>query len=193
MNRDSLEAALQKQEALSDPNLRQALLATFHARKVKKGHPLVHAGEWWQTIYFIARGACRLYYSDGRGREFNKGFFLDGQFVLPMAPSAQYRASLFTIAALEATELWAADYWSCRRMLESRGMWHAFALPFAEWLADEKFKREYELLVYGPSERFRRFQESHPEWVQRIPDYHLASYLGMTPVSYSRIRHRPNG
>lgn len=190
MNRIGLIAALGGLETLIEPSVRHALLSAFSPRTVAKGRTLVHQGERWRTIYFVERGACRLFYTDADGREFNKGFFLNGELLLPMAPSAQYGPSLFTIATLEPSELWAADYWSFRRLLESSGVWHTFALPFAEWLADEKFKREYELLLYAPSERYRRFQESHPDLVQRIPDYHLASYLGMTAVSYSRIRHR---
>lgn len=187
-NPQALRCALPEPLARASEGMREALLSHFVTRTAAKDEALVHEGEMWRTITFIESGALRLFYSDAEGRDFNKGFFLDGQFLLPMAPSARRAPSLFTVTALEPCTLWLADYWACRRQLEDAGLWSEFALPFAEWLADEKFRREYEFLVYGPRERYRRFVNQYPHLVARFPDYHLASYLGMTAVSYSRIK-----
>lgn len=189
-DRQALQKALPETVQGAPEDIRTAFTAAFSLRNVDKATALVRAGERWRTMIFIEEGLLRLFYSDAEGREFNKGFFLEGSLVLPMAPSAQTEPSLFTVATLEPCKLWVADYWRCRRLLESSGLWPAFALPFAEWLADEKFKREYEFLVFSPEKRHRRFSQQHPTMTDRIPDYHLASYLGMSPVSYSRIKRR---
>lgn len=175
----------QAPEAVQD-----SLLAGFSPQKADKEQVLVREAELWRSMVFVDEGLVRLFYSDLEGREFNKGFFREGELVLPMAPSARTEASLFTVATLEASELLVADYWHCRRLLEAAGLWAEFALPFAEGLADEKFRREYEFLVYSPEERYRRFHDQNPWLADRVPDYHLASYLGMTAVSYSRMKRR---
>ena len=60
----------------------------------------------------------------------------------------------------------------------------------AEAFAEEKFLREYEFLIHSPADRYLAFCKDHPALAERLPDYHLASYLGITNVSLSRIKSR---
>ncbi|WP_077529660.1 Crp/Fnr family transcriptional regulator [Vreelandella utahensis] len=164
------------------------LADAFVERRFRKAEAVLLAGEQWQQVLFIEQGMLRLYYSDEEGREFNKGFFQEGQLIWPVAPSARQEPSLFSILCLEHCSIRVADFDWFRRQLESAGLWSRFALPFTEWLAEEKFLREYELLLYPALERYQHFQNQYPELAARVPDYHLASYLGMSNVTLSRIK-----
>lgn len=164
------------------------LMPCFVPRQVERTQVLLRAGTIWRDAIFIEQGLLRMSYIDKKGREFNKGFFSEGQWAWPIAPSARAQPSLFSIEALESCTLWVADLAQLRQMLKSRHLWESFALPFAEWLADQKFLREYEFLIDPARDRYRRFSRESPELVNRIPDYHLASYLGMTNVTFSRIK-----
>ena len=164
------------------------LTALFVERKYPGKQTLVIAGEIWDKVFFIHRGIIRLYYTDTEGREFNKGFFNEGQLVWPVAPSARNTDSLFSIASLEEIKLSVCRFSSFYAWLTNHGYWEKFALPYAELFSEQKFLREYEFLVNSATERYQSFCNGNPELAKRIPDYHLATYLGITNVSLSRIK-----
>lgn len=164
------------------------LSTLFVEREYPRKKTLVIAGEKWDKVFFIHQGIIRLYYTDNEGREFNKGFFREGQLVWPVAPSARKTDSLFSIASLENIKISICSFESFHALLTHHGYWEKFALPYAELFAEEKFLREYEFLMNSATERFLNFRIENPELAKRIPDYHLATYLGITNVSLSRIK-----
>ena len=83
-----------------------------------------------------------------------------------------------------------ADFAPFQKHLMTLLCWEAFALPFAETLADQKFNREYEFLMLDAEARYLSLLQQDPQLVSRVPDYHLASYLGMTNVTLSRVKRR---
>lgn len=164
--------------------------ALFRPRQYARKSTLLGVGEWWREIYFIHRGALRLFYTSRDGREFNKGFFFDGQLAWPISPVAREAPSLFTIAALEDTQLLSADLGAVEAWLRGLGLWERFALPQTQWLAGQKVMREAEFLLDSAQLRYQRFARKYADYLARIPDYHIASYLGITPVSLSRIKRK---
>lgn len=163
----------------------------FVSRSYPRKAMLLDIGDRWERVFYIHSGLVRLFYTDVEGREFNKGFFREGQMIWPVAPSARTDASLFSIAALEDLTVSICGFSRFHDWLLQRGYWEAFALPYAEAFAERLFRREYEFLLNSASERYRRFCIEYPELVQRIADYHLASYLGITNVTLSRIKNSP--
>lgn len=160
----------------------------FHPRRFIRKQYLLNIGETWQDIFFITSGAVRLFYTSEDGREFNKGFYFDQQFAWPIAPIARNEPSRFTIAAMQDTEVLAGDFQVFRSLLQEFGCWEKFALSQAEWLAEQKVLREAEFLLDTAEQRYLRFTQDYAAYLERIPDYHIASYLGITNVSLSRIR-----
>ena len=86
--------------------------------------------------------------------------------------------------------IWVADFALFQKQLMTIQRWEAFALPFAETLADQKINREYEFLMFDAEARYLSLLQQDPQLVRRVPDYHLASYLGMTNVTLSRVKRR---
>jgi CRP/FNR family transcriptional regulator, anaerobic regulatory protein len=166
------------------------LSGLFFEKEFPKKTNLVSAGDKWSKIFFIHRGIIRLYYTDAEGREFNKGFFQEGDLLWPVAPSARNNEILFNIAALEDIKVSVCKFASFYSWLSNHSYWEKFALPYAESFAEEKFLREYEFLMLSAAEKFQNFCIKNPELSKRIPDYHLATYLGITNVSLSRIKNR---
>ncbi|MEH0018132.1 MAG: Crp/Fnr family transcriptional regulator [Desulfobacter sp.] len=187
----SLAAAL-KRDLFRDTRHRAGDLAglsdLFITRRYSSKSMLVNAGEKWETVYFIHKGLIRLFYTDKEGREFNKGFFRENHFLWPVAPSARKDDSLFSIVALEDIKVSVCRFDLFYSWLSQHGHWERFALPYAESFATEKFMREYEFLIHSATERYQNFCARDPDLAGRIPDYHLASYLGITNVSLSRIK-----
>ncbi len=149
---------------------------------------LLSAGDDWDKLFFIQKGLIRLFYIDAKGNEFNKAFFAEGQCIWPVVPHDRHKPVLFNVAALEKSLILECPFQDLYQTLKQEAYWEIFALPYAERLAEQKFLREHDFLLLSASERFEKFCSSFPDLAQRIPDYHFASFLGITHVSLSRIK-----
>jgi len=172
------------------PAALERVLALFVPRSLAKGEVVVAEGSVWGRALFIEQGLLRLAYTADDGRAYNKAFFAEGELAWPMAPKARSEPSLFTIVALEPSRLRVAPFAEFQRQLQALGRWERFALPYVERLAEEKFLREYELLLNDAEARLQAACTQLGPILHRIPDYHLASYVGINPVTLSRIRRR---
>lgn len=190
-NKQQLTNFLSSHSALH-PNLVEQLLALFHFQKIDKGTQLVRSGSLWQQAFFITDGLIRLYYTTEQGKEFNKGFYREQDFLWPKAPSARTEPSLFTIECLTPCSFWQVSFSSFQTKLAKEGVWENFALPYLEHFADEKFIREYEFLIHDAQTKYACLRSSLGPMIDRIPDYHLASYLGITNVALSRVKKHAN-
>lgn len=162
----------------------------FSARTARREDCLLQPGAMWNEAIYVESGILRLYYTTEDGKEFNKGLFFEGQLLWPMAPSARDNPSLFAISAVEACTLQVADFSRLREKLTQCNAWERFALPYAENLANQKFLREYQFLVYDAQQRYELLLDELGPLAHRLPDYHLASYLGITHIALSRIKAR---
>lgn len=172
------------------PEVCMTMKSVFSIRKFRKNETLIDVGDVWDKVYFINQGIMRLFYTTEDGREFNKGFFFERQFLNPIAPVAQREASRFTIAAIEPSVVLCAECDVFRGCLSRFGLWETFALIQAEWLVEQKVIREAEFLLDPAIVRFRNAQRRFGDDLERIPDYHIASYLGITNVALSRLKKR---
>ncbi len=159
-------------------------------RDLPRGRMLQQAGQPWRHLWWVERGALRLYLTDRDGAESNKNFFLDEAMFWPVTPSLLQSPSMFHVEPLEDSRVWAlpmpapgtpapTDGWEPWRLLEHRTLC---------LLLDHKMQREQEFLQLNARERYARLLERHPHWPARIPLRHLASYLGITDVTLSRLR-----
>lgn len=157
-------------------------------KKYKRKTYLLSSGDSWNRFFYIHRGLIRLFYSDAKGREFNKAFFWEGQCILPLTPKDREQGILFNIATVENCIILECPFSPLQNLLKDTGHWEKFALPFAEKLIEQKIQREHDFLLLSAMERFEKFCTTYHPILHRLPDYHLASFLGITPVSLSRIK-----
>ncbi len=171
-----------------DPDVLSPLMPLIQKREFACKSFLLRAGDIWNKVYFIRSGLIRLFYLDTKGREFNKAFFWKNHCIWPVAPQDRKAEVAFSIAAVEDTTVLACPFQYLYDILQQTDNWTNFALPFAETLVEQKMQREQDFLLLSATERFEKFSAAHPDLIARIPDYHLASFLGMTNVSLSRIK-----
>ncbi|GAB1258360.1 hypothetical protein NBRC116494_28620 [Aurantivibrio plasticivorans] len=169
-------------------NVWPSLEPLFQKQHISKGAQLLNPGELWNSTYYIEDGIARLYYTGLEGNEFNKDFFYEGNFVWPVAPSAHKAPSLFGISSLSDMTIWRAPYNEFKSTLQTLGAWEGIALHLAETLAERKIMREASFLLDTPAERYISLFKENSSLVTRIPNYHIASFLGITQVSFSRIK-----
>lgn len=164
------------------------LLKRLHSIAVKKNEYFLRAGDIPRRIGFNVSGLMRLFYIDSKGTEFIKHFCMENTLAISFSAFLLREESKFYIQAIEDTNLLTIDYETYREILDSHVCWQIVSRKLAELLYIIKEKREYELLMNSAQERYLQFLEDYPNLEHRLTNYHIASYLGITPESLSRIR-----
>jgi CRP-like cAMP-binding protein len=170
---------------------REELRKLFKRKKIiylKKDEYFLRAGEIPERLGFNISGLLRLFYIDDSGKEINKHFCLESTVAVAYKPFIRREESEIYIQALEDTKLLVIDYNTYNDLLNCHICWQTIARKMAEIIFILGQKRESELLLIDAQERYSQFLRDYPNLVNRISQYHIASYLGITPESLSRIR-----
>lgn len=164
------------------------LAAIFQLRSIQKQEYLLFPGDNIHELYFICEGLLRFYYVSEDGVESNKAFKAENKFAGPLSVADLDRPSIYGVQALEPTTLLIAQYADFVALFEQDPTFDRLGRRLAEWLLTRKELRVRNLLQKQARERYLDFANEHPNLTQRIPKYHIASYLGITEVSLSRLR-----
>jgi CRP-like cAMP-binding protein len=156
--------------------------------RLAKNEYFLMAGDVPEYIGFVRSGLLRLFYIDIDGVEANKHFCLENTLAISYSAFLQRAESRFYIQALEDTELLAIDHQAYRDLLDGHICWQTVARKLAEMLFILKEKREFEFLLNDAQTRYQQFLKDYPGLENRLSQYHIASYVGITPESLSRIR-----
>ncbi len=167
----------------------QALKAATQQKRLAKHQVLYPAGDIPSTFAWVFSGLVRGYVCDDKGNEYNKRFFDEGKFPGAMSALLTNTPSKLGFDTLEETILLEIDFLAYRRLLLKSDDLKLFQIYYLEknWLLD-KDEREITLVQQDASVRYQLFLDEFPNLVERLPQYHVASHLGITPTQLSRIR-----
>jgi len=171
---------------LEDEELSQ-ISSLFTIKEYKKGQNIIEEGDSTPCAAFIARGLTRMYVNTIDGKEFISAFFRDGQFFMNYFPIMTGENSPFFTEALEDCQLLVADYFELDKSLSKNHFWHKVKQRFYEYNFIVKVKREIQFLTVDAKQRYINLKNERPDIVKRVSQQHLALFLGITPVSLSRI------
>ncbi|EOB1206666.1 Crp/Fnr family transcriptional regulator [Photobacterium damselae] len=163
------------------------LLASASLLELPTRHILTHQGEHNQSVYFLLEGLCRASYLTADGKEFSKEFYWEHDWIIGFEsvilqhPSPYLVESLTPIIVVEIP-LAAVQIW--------RKQGHPIYLKLLENQLIHKEHKERFMLLYSPEQRYLLFCQQFPDLLPRLTDQHIAAYLGITPISLSRIKAR---
>lgn len=172
----------------SDPAL-AARWQTLPRRTFKAGALLQRAGDNATTCWLIEHGHVRLFYLNDEGTERNRSFHGPGSWVAGSLP-VTVLPSPYAIEALVHVEVVELDYSTLQQWQEAHPTLGAVLAQALNHVFVQQAQREAELLSLPAQARYQSFLATHGPLVQRIAQHHIASYLGISPVSLSRIRAR---
>ncbi|WP_428240769.1 Crp/Fnr family transcriptional regulator [Gynuella sp.] len=180
----------------SQCQLSEATFERFSAEtsimQLAKSEVLLAAQQPQGKFWFVVEGLLRNFYITDNGKEFNKSFISAPGFCGSMAEILQDQPNRFAIAALENSTVLAIPIQTLQTLRATEPAIMFFELAMAQQLALKKELREAELLLDDASTRYRHFCEEYPYLLERIPAYHIASYLGISEVALSRIKRNLN-
>jgi CRP-like cAMP-binding protein len=171
-----------------DIDLLLSVVPKFQRAVFQKGAVLLGQGENWDYAYFVQHGLLRTHLVSEDGKDFSKSFYSEGAFIGPITRQLESKPAPFNISALEASVVWQIHIADLRSSLVPLGMWESMCLELLGWLHSQKLQREYDLQVLDAKSRYLKLCQESPDLACRVPLTHLATYLGITDVSLSRIR-----
>jgi len=170
------------------PSCWDAVSACFTPTKLKKGEAFIAAGQSARKLGFLEKGIMRAYYRTPDGDTYNKHFFLQPCFVGGFASLITGEPNQIIQEALTSCELWVTDYLRFVKLYDQFPELERVARKLAETFFVQKEQREVDLVMLDAEKRYLKLQLTSPELEQLIPQYHIASYLGISATQLSRIR-----
>jgi CRP-like cAMP-binding protein len=167
--------------------------SVFVPRAFERGQFVQRAGEVTARGGFVARGCFRMYVIHEKGTESIVQFAPEGSWIGDLQSASTGSPSLYFIDAIEPSTALLSDLASFEKVLE--------AIPEAargyrmgiQRSRDANQRRIALSLNSSAEDRYRDFLERAPALASRVPQHMLASYLGMTPETLSRVRTRLKG
>lgn len=186
---DELKNILRKRTGVANKDL-SVLDKLCLVKNYKKNEFFLKPGTIPVYSAYVAKGAFREYYTDNNGREFNKAFCFKGDFTGSYYDLNMGNPSIVSIEALDDSTLVLMDHKKYQKLVQTDTFWIKLSYAIAHNLLMKKLEKEFQLLTLSAAERYVLLQTQYPELEQLVPAYHIASYLGITPISLSRIRAR---
>lgn len=183
----ALRQALAQWVALSDAQWQQ-VARIFTVRQAAVHEHLLLPGSTVHEVLFVCQGLLRFYYLNEKGTDSNKAFIAENTFAGPLGASALRLPVIYGVQALEPTTLLVTSFADFTALYDQDPVFDRLGRRLAEWLLMRKELRARSLLQQQAKERYLDFVTNHADLVQRVPQYHIASYLGITEVSLSRLR-----
>lgn len=171
-----------------EPQRFEEMLSFFTSEKFEKKEVLIYAGSQCDQLLFVEKGCLHSYFVDEGGDEKTIKFAIEGWWITDFLAFHHQRNTDFQTQAVEQSNVLSIGYNQYQQLLKQfpelekyfRNVWE---IAYGASLIRMKYVFEY-----SKEEMFNRFRKLFPEFVERVPQYMLATYLGLTPEYLSKIR-----
>ena len=182
---DQLSNFINARVAINADDL-QVILSKFKERTLEKGQFIVRKGQIVNHYFFLRSGALRFFYGDYEQENTSWVVFQDDFFteISSLAPQVPTR---FNIEAIEPSDIIYIDRVDMELLYKQFPAWQEFGRKLWETMSVRMISQIISFQTLSAEERYLEFMKT-PELIKRVPVKHLASFLGITPSSLSRIR-----
>ncbi len=178
---------LKNKAGLSEQEI-DALTSSLQSKTFRKGEFLLHAGEVCAYAFFVEKGLLRSFTTDESGKEHVIQFGPENWFVTDRSSAYFHEPSDFAIEAIEETRVVLID----AAFISNASTMHPSFMQFNEKALQNhirQLQKRINLLLSATAEkRYLDFIRLYPDLTLRVPQWMIASYLGITPESLSRVR-----
>jgi CRP-like cAMP-binding protein len=171
-------------------NTHLPLLQFATSKVIAASEIYIPEGKIFKKIFYIKKGLLRIFFVTESGEE--KTFFFRWEGQIAAIPECIFdnQPTRQTWQALEDCELMEIDFDIVEKLSENNISLIKIRLGFAEKMFLDALKRVESFVLDKPEERYQKLIIQNPEIIKRVADKHIASFIGVTPVSLSRIRKR---
>jgi len=184
---ETFKAHLDKFITINDEEF-SSVLSFFKVSEVKKKQDLILSGEICRSIYFVQKGCLRKFFINEKGVEQTTEFAIESWWMTDTFAYERQEKSSFTIQAVEPSVVLMIDLQAQEELLKKHPvMERYFRMVYqrAYAAAERRIRYLYEM---SREELYIHFSTQYPWFIQRIPQYLIASFLDFTPEYLSEIR-----
>ena len=182
------DATMNKQTTV-EPNNWDEFYCYFRKKEVPAKTTLLQEGAISRTMFFIEKGCLRTWVNHD-GKEITTQFFFEGDSVSSIESFRTDQPSLYSIESIEPCILQTISQSEFHLIIESSPeLMNALESHLFRRLFQSQ-QQLYSFLKNNPQQRYEELIKQYPHIIQRVPQHYIASYLGITSVSLSRIRNR---
>lgn len=168
----------------------QEILESICIEENKKGTILLRQGEVSSKCYFVLKGCIRQYSIDESGNEVTSNFYTEEQAIANFDFHKQDKTSRYSLVCIEDTILVVGDLDTEKEMYNKYNQLETMTRQMMEKNFGEVQDEFATFIPSTPEERYKAILAKRPHLVDRVPQHQLASFLGITPESLSRIKKR---
>ncbi|MFN7791834.1 MAG: Crp/Fnr family transcriptional regulator [Cyclobacteriaceae bacterium] len=170
----------------------QIALSKFKQTSFQKGSHILSEGQVCKNLYFINSGLARSYLLQD-GKEHIRQFAAENDFLVDLGSFLSQTKSPFYLQAIEDTDTLQISFEDLNCLFNSSFYFMKLGKLIADRSTINLIKRSVSLVKDDAKHRYLYFIKERPSLIQRVPQFMIASYLGITPESLSRIRKEISG
>ncbi|MBL7696948.1 MAG: Crp/Fnr family transcriptional regulator [Chitinophagaceae bacterium] len=159
-------------------------------KKLRKKQYLLQEGDVCKTIAFVEKGALRSYTVDESGAEHIIQFAIEGWFISDLYSFLTAEPATTNIDAIDHSELVLISKSAHEELLKKCSSYETFIRELITGAYIALQKRISSIISLPLEERYESFKAQYPDITQRVPQHMIASYMGLTPETLSRVRRR---
>jgi len=175
-------------EKLPDNSEAELIERYFTVKKAAKREQLLIKGQVCKYLYFVLKGCLHTFYTTDKGEEFTRCIALENSFCWSIPSFLKQTPATETIESLIESELLVTDHASFLKLCQQSSWFRNSYLAVLETLCIAYAERVESLLTMNAGERYRSLLQLNPHIIQQLPNKTVASYLGITQESLSRIK-----
>lgn len=160
----------------------------FKTKSLKKKEFLLKQGQICTKLYFVNQGCLRLYHLNEEGKELTRYFAFERKFGTDLTSFITSEPSKENIQAVEKSEILFINKKDFQQLIITEPSINAVYMDILEMAYITSIKRIYNFQGEDTLERLKWLMEYHPKILSRLPNKIIASYLGVTPYTLSRLK-----
>lgn len=171
----------------------------FKTKHYKEGEIIYYAGDIQQELAFVVNGVLRAYMIDDKGKEFTWHIFYNDAYskfanYFPMDYDSliHQRPSMITIEVVKACELITMKYKDILFLFNQFNKGNLLGRLFAQEAYGTAHQYMLSYLCDPAHVRYEKFMQERSDWFDKIPQHQIATHLGITPQSLSRLKSKPS-
>lgn len=157
-------------------------------KKIRKRQYILQEGDICKSVAFVETGAVRLYKANEDGTAHIIQFALEGQYIADLYSFLTNEPSVYNIDAIEDTELVLISKAASDELCKRSAKYLAYILIVTSEFYTDLERRLTYINSLTVVERYQDLITHYPDIIQRLPQHMIASYMGLTPETLSRIR-----
>lgn len=182
-----LKEHLFQETSISDENLEKILIC-FKKIQARKNQILIHQNKICKKLFFVEKGCLRVVSIRDDGQEWTRQVAIEDSFITIFPSFIEQTISGSYLQAIETSEVLYISHYDFKKLIISVPEWGELYTRILEQTYVDSVKRIEKLIAMNGKHLYEDFKTNHPDLFKRLSNKNLASYLGISQETLSRLK-----